>query len=82
MPKLVEVAEVGSLAAAMARIDRARDNLKLCEAAEWQTPAGHPDVTPLQEALLLREGFHETARQMTESNDYGEQFLKWIKKAE
>lgn len=82
LPKLVEVAEVGSMAAAMAQIDRASDNLKLCEAAQWQTPADHPDVAPPQEALLLKEGFHETARQLAENNDYDEQFLAWIKMSE
>jgi protein tyrosine phosphatase (PTP) superfamily phosphohydrolase (DUF442 family) len=82
LPELVEVAEVGSLAAAMAQIDRASDNLKLCEAAGWQTPADHPDVAPPQEALLLKEGFHETARQLAENNDYDQQFLTWITEAE
>ena len=82
LPELVEVADVGSMAAAMAQIDRASDNLKLCEAAEWKTPPGHPDVAPAQEALLLKEGFHETARQLAEKNDYDEQFLAWIKQAE
>jgi protein tyrosine phosphatase (PTP) superfamily phosphohydrolase (DUF442 family) len=82
LPELVSVAEVGSMAAAMSQIDRASDNLKLCEAAQWQTPADHPDVAPPQEALLLKEGFHETARQLAENNDYGEQFLAWIKVAE
>jgi hypothetical protein len=79
---LVEIAEVGSMAAAMAQIDRASDNLKWCEAAQWQTPADHPDVAPPQEALLLKEGFRETARQLAESNDHGEPFLAWIKEAE
>jgi len=82
LPKLVEVAEVGSMAAAMAIIDRASDNLKLCEAALWQTPADHPDVAPAQEALLLKEGFHETTRKLSENNDYDEQVLTWIKEAE
>jgi protein tyrosine phosphatase (PTP) superfamily phosphohydrolase (DUF442 family) len=38
LPALVSVAEVGSLAAAMAQIDRASDNLKLCQAVDWQAP--------------------------------------------
>ena len=82
LPELVSVAEVGSMSAAMARIDRASDNLKLCEAANWQTPAGHPDIAPSQEALLLKEGFHETIRQLAESSDYGEQFLTWMRESE
>jgi protein tyrosine phosphatase (PTP) superfamily phosphohydrolase (DUF442 family) len=82
LPELVSVAEVGSLAAAMAEIDRASDNLKLCQAADWQTPPDHPDVAPSQEALLLKEGFRETVRQLGESNDYDEQFLTWMHQAE
>jgi protein tyrosine phosphatase (PTP) superfamily phosphohydrolase (DUF442 family) len=82
LPELVSVAEVGSLAAAMAAIDRASDNLKLCQAADWQTPPAHPDVAPAQEALLLKEAFRETARQLADSNDYGDQFAAWIGEAE
>jgi len=82
LPELVPVAEVGSLAAAMAKIDRASDNLKLCQAAGWQTPADHPDISPPQEALLLKEGFRETVRQLAESNDYGEPLLTWMKQSE
>lgn len=82
LPELVAVAEVGSLAAAMAQIDRASDNLKLCETAEWETPADHPDIAPPQEALLLKEGFHETIRQLMESNDYDKKFLTWMKESE
>ena len=82
LPELVPVAEVGSLVAAMAQIDRASDNLKLCAAADWKTPAEHPDVAPAQQALLLKEGFRETVRQLAESNDYDEQFLAWMKEAE
>lgn len=81
LPALVSVAEVASLAAAMAQIDRASDNLKLCEAAHWQTPTDHPDIAPPQEALLLKEGFHEVIRQLVESND-DEQFLIWMSESE
>jgi hypothetical protein len=82
LPELVSVAEVGSLAAAMAQIDRASDNLKLCQAADWQTPTDHPDISPAQEALLLKEGFRETNRQLDETKDYGERFGEWMKEAE
>jgi len=82
LPPLVSVAKVTSLAAAMAKIDRASDNLKLCQAAKWQTPADHPDIAPSQEALLLKEGFRETIRQLAESNDYDELFLAWMKESE
>jgi hypothetical protein len=82
LPALVAIAEVGSLATAMAQVDRATDNLKLCQAVEWQPPVSHPDVAPAQQALLLKEGFRETVRQLRESNGYDEQFLGWMQEAE
>ena len=80
LPELVEVAQVDSLSAAMAAIDRAFDNLKLCRDAGWVTPADHPDVTPAREALLLTEGFREAARNL--SGDYDDRFLEWLRGAE
>jgi protein tyrosine phosphatase (PTP) superfamily phosphohydrolase (DUF442 family) len=82
LPELVSVAEVGSMAAAMAQIDRASDNLKLCQTAEWRTPDGHPDVSPSQEALLLKEGFRETVRQLEAENPVDDQFVVWMKQSE
>jgi protein tyrosine phosphatase (PTP) superfamily phosphohydrolase (DUF442 family) len=82
LPELVSVAEVGSLVAAMALIDRASDDLKLCQAADWQAPSDHPDLAPAQAALLLNEGFRETVRQLDGSNDTDEQFAAWMKEAE
>jgi hypothetical protein len=66
---LVESAEVGSLTAAMANIDRQCDNLKLCRDAHWNTPEQHPDVSPAQAALLLKEGFREALRTLEEQPD-------------
>lgn len=80
LPNLVEVAEVGSFTAAMAVIDRHWDNLKLSRDANWATPADHPDLAPAQEALLLREGFQEAARNL--SADHDEQFRKGLAEAE
>ena len=82
LPELLPVAEVGSLAAAMAQIDRASDNLKLADAAGWRTLASHPDLSPAQEALLLKEGFRETVRQLEQNNAFGEEFLDWMKQSE
>ncbi len=62
LPELVEVAEVSSFAAAMAMLDRANDNLKLCRDAGWKTPADHPDLVVEREAKLLFEGVRESAR--------------------
>jgi len=80
LPQLVEVAEVGSFAAAMAQIDRAYDNLKLCREVKWTVPPDHPDLVPAQEALLLQEGLHEAARNL--EDEYDEQFKTWLSEAE
>src|SRR5687767_7758627 len=69
LPELVEVAEVGSFTAAMAQVDRAFDNLKLCREAKWSVPPDHPDLVPAQEALLLQEGLHEAGRNAGEDYD-------------
>ena len=68
LPTLVEVAKVESLAAAMARIDRNFDNLKLCAAADWKTPVDHPDLVARQEALQLQESLFESSRRLAEKN--------------
>jgi protein tyrosine phosphatase (PTP) superfamily phosphohydrolase (DUF442 family) len=80
LPELVSVAEVDSLAAAMSKIDHSFDNLKLCAAAGWKTPPQHPDLSPQQESLLLREGLRETARHLTADHD--DRFRKWLSEAE
>ncbi len=80
LPELVEVAEVGSFAAAMAQIDRSYDNLKLCRDAGWSVPPDHPDLVPAQEALLLQEGLHEAARNL--GDGYDEQVKSWLTEAE
>src|SRR5262249_42798824 len=60
--ELVEIAEVGSFAAAMAAVDRQWDKIKLCRDSNWETPREHPDLSPVQVALLLREALHEARR--------------------
>ena len=80
LPKLVEVAEISSFLAAMAHIDRAYDNLKLCRDAGWVTPSNHPDLVPHQQALLLKEGFRESRRNL--SDGFGPPIAHWIADAE
>jgi protein tyrosine phosphatase (PTP) superfamily phosphohydrolase (DUF442 family) len=80
LPELVEVAEVGSFAAAMAQVDRAFDSVKLSRDAKWTVPAEHPDIVPAQEALLLQEGLHEAGRNLGDGHDA--QFKKWLADAE
>jgi protein tyrosine phosphatase (PTP) superfamily phosphohydrolase (DUF442 family) len=80
LPELVEVAQVGSMAAAMAQIDRAKDNLALAEQERWSVPKDHPDIAPQQEALILREALHETGRNL--SGDYDERFQTLLSQSE
>jgi len=80
LPELAEVAELDSLAAVMAKIDRQFDSLKLCQTAEWKSPPAHPDVSPLQQALLLKESFRELHRLLLQNGD--DRFLDWLKESE
>ena len=80
IPDLVEIAEVDSFSAAMAKIDRAYDNLKLCRDAQWAAPSDHPDLVPAQEALLLKEGLRESARNLVEG--YDAQMKTWLTESE
>lgn len=80
LPALVEVAKVDSLASAMSALDRHWDHLKLGEKAGWKTPPDHPDLVPLREALLVREGFHESLRGLKEGQP--DQLKQWLTEAE
>ncbi len=82
LPALVEFAKVDSLTAAMAQLDRATDHLKLCQAANWRPIAEHPDITARQEALLVREGLHEAARQLTDVQRADARIVEWFAAAE
>jgi protein tyrosine phosphatase (PTP) superfamily phosphohydrolase (DUF442 family) len=81
LPELVEVAKVDSLTEAMAGVDRHWDNLKLCRDAQWETPQNHPDLSPRQVALLLREAFHEANRTIPPEKFDG-QFRNWLREVE
>ncbi len=80
LPELVSVAQVDSLAAAMSKVDRSFDRLKLCAAVGWKTPEDHPDLSPQQEALLLREQLRESARHL--AGDYDQHFRDWLAQSE
>jgi protein tyrosine phosphatase (PTP) superfamily phosphohydrolase (DUF442 family) len=80
LPDLTEIAKVDSMVAAMAKIDRAFDNLKLCRQADWGVPPGHPDLVPSQEALLLKEALRETGR--TQTANLEERFRLWLSESE
>ena len=80
LPELVSIADVGSMATAMARIDRAKDNLGLAKEAQWSAVVEHPDIVAAQEALILREALHETGRHL--SADYDELFGELLVESE
>ncbi len=80
LPDLVEKAEVESFAAAMAKIDRHFDQLKLCRDATWKAPAAHPDLVARQEALLVYELLHESGRHLT--GDHDAEFRGWLASSE
>ena len=76
-----EVAKVAGLAQAMVSIDGCWDNLKLIQKGGWKTPAGHADLTPAHEALMLVEHFRE-ARRLPEIAVRPEEFRRWLGEAE
>lgn len=80
LPELVEIAEVSSFEASMAKMDRNFDNLKFCRKNNWTTPAIHPDLVPVQEALLVKEGLREAGRMEAPVTD--KQFKTWLLEAE
>lgn len=55
-------APVPATAAAMVNIDLRWEHIGDIRAANWSTPANHPDIVPEHEALLLREDFRELQR--------------------
>jgi protein tyrosine phosphatase (PTP) superfamily phosphohydrolase (DUF442 family) len=82
LPALVEAADVESLTAAMAEIDRAFDELKRSRRAGWGVPAEHPDLVPAAQATLLRERFHESARLLAGDEKRDARFKQRLAEAE
>lgn len=80
LPELHAQAEVDSLAAAMAKLDRHFDNVKLAAAAGWKTPPDHPDVVPQTELLLVQESLTESLRLLT--NDQPPEFRTLMQESE
>ena len=78
LPELVEVAEVGLLVHAMVRIDRAFDGLKACQRLNWRVPSDQPDLLAYQQALIFKEGFRESVRNL---KDHDDRFKTWLKQA-
>ena len=80
LPELVERADSGTAAQAMAEIDRAMDYLEMCRDAMWGVPPEHPDLVPANQALLVKEGFRESSRHL--GNMYDQRYGVWLKEAE
>ncbi len=80
LPELQAQAEVDSLAAAMAKLDRHFDNVKLAAAAGWKTPPDHPDLVPRTELLLVQEGLTESLRLLT--SDRPAEFQQQLRQSE
>jgi cytochrome c556 len=76
-----EASAVPPLAEAMVALEHTHDHLKQIAAAGWQTPAGHPDLDPTHEALLLREHFAELLR-MDEVTQQPEAFRQSLRESE
>lgn len=80
LPELVEIAEVESLAVAMARIGRSFDILMRFRQANWVSLVDHPDLVPDQEALLLKEGIRESTRNL--ADEFNHEFKEWLRDSE
>ena len=76
LPPLVESARRGTLTERMAAVDRHFDHLRLLQKNTWRTPPEHPDLASRQEALLLRESFLESGRDLPAG--YDARFRAWL----
>jgi cytochrome c556 len=76
LPELVSVADVGSMVAAMAKIDRAHDNLKLFVAADWGILQDRRDLVATREAKKVKEGFEASLENLADGSD--EQLKTWM----
>lgn len=80
LPPLTEIADIDSMAALMAQLDRHFDRVKLCKDNNWNSQASHPDLVPIAEAALVHEGFRESVRKL--SPDHSAEFRTWLHAAE
>lgn len=67
LPELVESAQVESLAATMAKIDRSFDGLKQIATAGWRPSLEHPEISPSLQCIQLYEMFVEASRTHSQS---------------
>jgi hypothetical protein len=76
-----EVTPAAHLVQIMVDVDERWDHLKLIRSAGWKTPAGHADLEPAHEALLLREGYREAVR-LAEVKQRSAELHQWFTDAE
>jgi len=60
----------------MAKIDRARDHLRLFLATDWGVLEDHPDLVAAQEAGKAKEGFEAALEHLADDSD--EQLKTWL----
>jgi len=79
-PTLVAQAAVSDLDVAMADLDRVYDRLKAIRKAGWVVPADQPDLSPQQEARILREGLEDCSMAAKAEPEYAGQtdFQEWL----
>ena len=80
LPVLVEIAKVESIVELMAGIDRHFDHLKASGGLKGNSTSDHGEIVLAHEALLVKEGLSEVARQIADK--YDDQFKQWIVAAE
>ena len=75
LPELVAIAEVSDFEAAMAKLDRTWDEMKLIQKAGFLSSADHPDLDPHNVARILRESI-ESSSHLTEPSLAGEELYQ------
>lgn len=80
LPTLVAVAKIDSVPKAMAKLDRAADNLTLSQEAGWTVPKDHPDLVPGEEAHRVVEGLQDAQQHLAGKLDNAE-LRGWLSEA-
>lgn len=76
-----EIAAVEMLVEHMVDLETRWNYLQQIRAAGWRAPAGHADLDPAHEALLLREAYRESAR-LPEVKKRSATLVEWFAEAE
>lgn len=80
LPQLRASAGTESLAAAMARLDRAMETVRAAAKADRKPAAEQTGLSPAQAAVLVSEGLRESARHA--AADYDDRFRSMLRQAE